>query len=113
MTALQVKQIENRLWSVDEVMPRPELRQLQVARLKELMARVAHVPFYKEQFARLHVTPESIKSLDDLRRLPITTKDDLRQSYPYGMFAVPREKLVRIPSNLTSEPQTSASGDNP
>ncbi len=77
-------------------MPREELRALQLKRLQEVVARVAHVPFYKEAFARDGITPDKIKGLDDLRRLPFTTKEDLRQNYPLGFLAVPRQQLSRI-----------------
>jgi phenylacetate-CoA ligase len=88
---------ENRMWDPDaETMPRPERRALQIERLRKLVAYVGHVPFYKEAFARDGITPDSIRSLDDLRRLPFTTKSDLRDQYPFGFLAVPREQVVRI-----------------
>ncbi len=90
-------QIDNLFWDREaETMPREELEALQVERLRDTLARVAHVPFYKEALAKAHVTPESIKSLDDLRRLPITTKADLREHYPLGFLAVPREDVARF-----------------
>ncbi|MBN2310254.1 MAG: phenylacetate--CoA ligase [Candidatus Hydrogenedentes bacterium] len=88
--------IENRIWNDAESLPRDQLRALQVERLRDCVARVAQVPFYKEAFAREKVTPDAIQSLDDLRRLPFTTKADLREHYPLGFLAVPREKVVRI-----------------
>jgi phenylacetate-CoA ligase len=87
---------ENRLWQADEALPREQLQALQVRRLRRTVARVAEVPFYKEAFARAKVTPRKIRSLDDLRRLPFTTKEDLRQHYPLGFLAVPRHQIVRI-----------------
>jgi len=98
---------ENRIWDpAAETMPRDDLQALQVRRLKELVARVAQVPFYKREFGKEGVTPDSMRSLDDLRRLPFTTKDDLRQHYPLGFLAVPREKVVRIQgsSGTTGKP---------
>ena len=83
-------------WTRDETRARAELRALQLARLREVVQRVASVPFYREAFCAASITPESIRSLDDLRRLPLTTKDDLRKHYPFGFFTVPREKLARI-----------------
>lgn len=88
--------IENRIWSCDEIMPRADLRALQLARLRDTVARTANVPFYRDAFRATGVTTETIKSLDDIRRLPFTTKDDLRRHYPFGLFAVPRQQLARI-----------------
>jgi phenylacetate-CoA ligase len=88
--------IENRIWDSHETLPRPELRALQVQRLKECVARVADVPFYRKAFAEKGVRPDSIKTLDDVRRLPFTTKEDLRQHYPLGFLAVPRAEVARI-----------------
>ncbi len=88
--------VENRIHDKAEAMPRSELNALQLHRLKEVVARVAEVPFYKAAFARDGITPDAIRTLDDIRRLPFTTKEDLRQNYPLGLLAVPREKLARI-----------------
>jgi len=88
--------IENRIWDQAETMPREELRALQLERLRECVARVADVPFYKQAFQRGKISPEAIKSLDDLRRLPFTTKADLRQHHPLGFLAVPREQVARF-----------------
>jgi phenylacetate-CoA ligase len=55
-----------------------------------------NVPFYRRKFDELGIDPEDIKSLDDLKRLPFTTKEDMRENYPYGMFAVPLREIVRI-----------------
>ncbi len=87
---------ENRIWDSDETMPRDALRALQAQRLRDLVARVADVPFYKAAFAREGVTPDRIRSVDDVRRLPFTTKEDLRRHYPLGFLAVPRERIARI-----------------
>jgi phenylacetate-CoA ligase len=97
---------ENRMWDIAEVMPRDELRALQLERLRRVVERVAEVPFYKEAFAREGVTPESIRSLDDVRRLPFTTKEDLRQHYPLGFLCVPRAQVARIhgSSGTTGKP---------
>ena len=97
---------ENRIWDQAETMPARDLRDLQLHRLREVVKRVANVPFYKEQFARLGVGPDSIRSLDDLRRLPFTTKEDLRQHYPLGFLAVDRKDVARIhgSSGTTGKP---------
>lgn len=97
---------ENRIFDVAETMPRSKLDELQMARLRTTLERVADIPFYKEALKRHRVSPDALKSRDDLRRLPVTTKDDLRQYYPLGMLAVPREKLARIhgSSGTTGKP---------
>lgn len=80
-----------------ETLPREDLEQLQLRRLKDLCTRVyATVPFYRRRFEELGLSPENITSLQDLQRLPFTEKQDLRNNYPYGLFAVPRESIVRI-----------------
>jgi phenylacetate-CoA ligase len=78
-----------------ETMPRHELGALQTRRLRSLVGRVRErVPLYRERLA--DIDPVDITSLDDLRRLPFTRKDDLRDTYPFGMFAVPRDEVIRI-----------------
>jgi phenylacetate-CoA ligase len=80
-----------------ETLPRPALEALQLKRLKGMLERVhANVPFYKELFARNGVTPDKVVSLQDLRRLPFTIKQDMRDAYPYGLFSAPMEDIVRI-----------------
>ncbi|HEV2624551.1 MAG TPA: hypothetical protein VGV62_05470, partial [Xanthobacteraceae bacterium] len=73
-----------------------ELRALQLKRLKQTIARAALVPQYRKKFAAAGITPEDLKRLDDLKALPFTTKEDFRQNYPFGMFAVPMSDVVRI-----------------
>ena len=94
-------QIENRIWDKEhECMPRAQLEQLQLERLKQTLRRVnEQVPCYKNKFSTLGIKPEDIRSLDDMARLPFTTKEDLRLNYPYGMFAVPMRDVVRIHSS--------------
>ncbi|MDX9973094.1 MAG: phenylacetate--CoA ligase [FCB group bacterium] len=87
---------ENRIWDEGEVLSRGDLAALQVSRLRETVARVANVPFYKEIFAREGITPDTIQSVDDIRRLPFTTKEDLRQGYPLDFLCVPRAEMARI-----------------
>ena len=80
-----------------ECLPRPELEKLQVERLRRVVAMaMERVPLYRGRLAQSGITADDITSLDDLRRLPFTTKDDLRDNFPYGMFAVPMERIVRI-----------------
>jgi phenylacetate-CoA ligase len=80
-----------------ETLPREVLEILQLKRLQQVVSRVYHtVGFYRKSFDEAGVSPEDIKSLDDLRRFPFTTKQDLRDNYPFGMFAVPMSSIVRL-----------------
>ncbi len=83
-----------------------ELRALQVQRLKATVARALQVPHYRKQFAAAGIAPSDVQTLDDLKKLPFTTKEDLRQNYPFGMFAVPMNEIVRIhaSSGTTGKP---------
>jgi phenylacetate-CoA ligase len=85
-------------WEPDkECMGREELEQLQLERLQSTLNRVyAHVPFYRKKFDELGIAPEDVQSLPDAARLPFTMKSDLRDNYPYGMFAVPLREVVRV-----------------
>jgi phenylacetate-CoA ligase len=90
-----------------ETMPRDALTALQVTRLKQTLERAyARVPHYRKAFDAAGVTPESLRSLDDIRRFPFTLKTDLRDNYPFGMFAVPRPELIRLhaSSGTTGKP---------
>ncbi len=83
-----------------ECMSREDLEQLQLERLQSTLYRVGtHVPFYKKKFTELKLDFEDIRSLDDIRRLPFTVKQDLRDNYPYGLFAVPLRDVVRVHSS--------------
>ncbi len=80
-----------------ECADRESLRALQSQRLKEMIKRCYEkVPFYRKKLDEAGIKPEDIKTVDDIKRLPFTTKTDLRDNYPYGLFAVPREELIRI-----------------
>ncbi len=90
-----------------ETLPREALEAIQLRRLQETVERVyATVPFYRRKFDEVGVSPGDIQTLQDLRRLPFTTKQDLRDNYPYGMFAVPMDNVVRIhaSSGTTGKP---------
>ena len=82
-----------------ETMPREELRQLQLERLQKTVRHCMNAPFYRERFAELGITPEDIKTLDDVRKLPFTTKDDLREHYPFGLACVPLRDCTRLHSS--------------
>lgn len=84
-----------------------ELRQLQIQRLKRTLQHVyQNSPVYKQKFDEAGVHPDDFKSLEDLAKFPFTTKQDLRDNYPFGMFAVPQEKIVRVhaSSGTTGQP---------
>ena len=87
-------------WDKNEQMAVDDLARLQLDRLQRTVGRVAtHVPFYRNKFKEDKIDVESLARLDDIRRLPFTTKQDLRNNYPYGMFAVPLRDVVRIHSS--------------
>jgi phenylacetate-CoA ligase len=78
-------------------MPREELKRLQDARLREVVERVYYnVPWYREKMQKAGLSPDDIRGTDDLYRLPFTTKEDLRETYPFGMFAVPLSEILRV-----------------
>lgn len=80
-----------------ECISREALKQLQLERLQAAVLRVyMNVPFYRKKFDELGIDPDSFRSLEDVNKLPFTSKDDLRMSYPYGMFAVPLREVVRV-----------------
>jgi phenylacetate-CoA ligase len=87
---------DHRIFDPAETLPHAELRALQLARLGETLERVSNVPFYRDALAKAGVKRSSIRTVDDVRRLPFTVKDDLRRHYPLGLLAVPREQVARI-----------------
>jgi len=92
-----------------ETMPEETMKALQLAKLKETVKWVyERVPFYRAKFDEYGVGPEDIQSLEDLPRLPFTIKSDLRENYPFGLFAVPPQECVRIhaSSGTTGKPIT-------
>ena len=86
-----------RYWNPVETAPIHEMKALQSLRLSQTVRHVyEHVPFYRKKFDEMGLKPENIQSIDDISKLPFTYKQDLRDNYPYGLFAVPVEDLVRI-----------------
>lgn len=80
-----------------ECMEREEKQELQLARLKETAVKVyENVPFYRKAFAEKGISPEEIRTLDDVQKLPFTVKKDLREHYPFGLFAVETKELARV-----------------
>ncbi|MBF0587403.1 phenylacetate--CoA ligase [Prosthecochloris sp. N3] len=90
-----------------ETMEREEMRTLQGERLQSMVERIYHnVPFYRKKLQEQGIEPGDITSIDHLRHLPFTTKQDLRDNYPFGLFAVPQEQIVRLhaSSGTTGKP---------
>ena len=86
------------IWNeTKECMSREEIHKLQSARLVKMVDRVYHsVEFYRKKMQQMGIEPGDIKDIDDLNKLPFTTKNDLRDNYPFGLFAVPESEVVRI-----------------
>ena len=95
------------IWSKEETLSREEMNALQLARLQETVQRVYEkVPYYRAKMDAAGVKPQDIKTLADLQKLPFTTKQDMRDTYPFGLFAVPKDELLRIhaSSGTTGKP---------
>ena len=95
------------IWSKIETLKREELEKIQLERLKETVKRVYEkVAPYREKMIEKGITPDDIKSLADLKKLPFVTKQDMRDTYPFGLFAVEKDKLIRIhaSSGTTGKP---------
>ena len=86
------------IWNeTKECMSREEMTNLQSARLRKLVDYVYHnVEFYRKKMQKIGLLPSDIKGIEDITKLPFTTKDDLRDNYPFGLFAVPNSEIVRI-----------------
>lgn len=82
-----------------ETLSREGIETLQLQRLKETVSHCMNSPFYKKRFEEAGITPDDIQSLADLRKIPFTTKQDLRDTYPFGMASVPLEKCTRLHSS--------------
>ncbi len=81
---------------VEETFTRRQLQDIQLTRLRNTLDHARRSPFYARRFKETGFSPDDVRSLDDVRKIPFTTKDDLRASYPDGMLAMPREKMVRL-----------------
>lgn len=96
-------------WQKDiETISRKALEELQLKRLKQTVRQAyKNIPFYKEYFSKLNIKPNDIASLKDIRKLPFTTREDLRENYPFGMLAVSKEQVVRLhtSSGTTGKPK--------
>lgn len=98
------------IWNKEiECLPREQMQNLQSKRLCELVERLYHtMPFYRKRMDEVHVKPADIKTIHDISKLPFTYKQDLRDNYPFGMFAVPMKEIVRVhaSSGTTGKPTT-------
>ncbi|NCB85082.1 MAG: phenylacetate--CoA ligase family protein [Bacteroidia bacterium] len=98
------------MWNKEiECITRQKMRELQSERLRELVQRVYNnVPFYQKKMDNAGLKPTDIKSIDDISKLPFTSKQDLRDNYPFGLFAVPMKDIVRVhaSSGTTGKPTT-------
>ncbi len=95
------------IWSKEETLPRAEIEKIQLERLQETVKRVYEkVPAYRAKMEAAGVAPEDIQTLADLSKLPFVTKQDMRDNYPFGLFAVDKDSLVRIhaSSGTTGKP---------
>ena len=95
------------IWSKNETLERAEIEKIQLERLQETVKRVYEkVLPYRKKMDAAGVKPEDIKTLKDLAKLPFTTKEDLRDNYPFGLFAVPKKDLIRVhaSSGTTGKP---------
>ena len=96
-------------WQKDiETMSRRDLEELQLKRLKQTVREAyKNIPFYKDYFSKLNLRPADITSLKDIRKLPFTSREDLRENYPFGMLAVSKEQVVRLhtSSGTTGKPK--------
>ena len=95
------------IWAKEETLSREEIEAIQLTKLKETVARVyAKVPAYRKKMDEAGIKPEHVQTLEDLKRLPFTTKQDMRDHYPFGLFAVEKKDLKRIhaSSGTTGKP---------
>ncbi len=95
------------IWAKEETLSRAEIEQIQLDKLKKVVTRVYEkVEPYRNKMIEANVKPEDIQSLDDLKKLPFTTKQDMRDTYPFGLFAVDKSELLRIhaSSGTTGKP---------
>ncbi len=98
---------EFQIVSAPDYLPVPQLRTLQLQRLRRIVERAgSRVPFYRERFKELGIAAEDVQSLEDIQKLPFTQKTDLRDTYPFGLFASPMKEVVRLhaSSGTTGKP---------
>lgn len=101
------KDLVHRIWSKDETLSREEFQKIQLERLQNTVKRIyENVPYYRKKLEEMGIAPEDIKSLDDLKNLPFTVKDDFRANYPFGLFSSEKRDIVRFhaSSGTTGKP---------
>jgi len=108
----KVKKPENHVWNLEaECMPRKDLEALQLKRLQEVVQTAwDRVPYYRAKMEAAGVKPGDIQSLEDVVKLPFTTKDDLRGCFPYDAFAVPMEDVIRVHASSGTTGQATVVG---
>jgi phenylacetate-CoA ligase len=107
--------VKSYVWDEVEAISPPDMQRLQVERLRAGIGRLSKtVPFYSKKLREAGVSEDSIRSPKDLARLPFTTKDDLRDNYPFGLVAVPMKEVIRIhaSSGTTGNPVVGAYRSN-
>ena len=90
---------DSKYFNIEETFSREEIEKYQLERLHKTLEHCMNSPFYKERFAREGLKPSDIKTLDDIRKIPFTTKQDLRDTYPFGIASVPLDQCARLHSS--------------
>ena len=90
---------DQKFFNPEEALSRSEIKALQLERLQATVKHCMGSPFYKARFDSIGLKPEDIKSLDDLRKIPFTTKQDLRDTYPFGIASIPLDQCIRLHSS--------------
>ena len=90
---------DSKYFNIEETFSREEIEKYQLERLHKTLEHCMNSPFYRERFAREGLKPSDIKTLDDIRKIPFTTKQDLRDTYPFGIASVPLEQCARLHSS--------------
>src|SRR5688572_8997341 len=104
---MTTQNVTSYIWDDVEALPPQEMEKLQLDRLRAGIDRMAKtVPFYSNKLREAGVTADSIRSLEDLDRLPFTTKQDLRDNYPFGLLAISMKEVIRVhaSSGTTGKP---------
>ena len=91
--------VDSKYFNIEETFSRQEIEKYQLERLHKTLEHCMNSPFYRERFAREGLKPSDIKNLDDIRKIPFTTKQDLRDTYPFGIASVPLEQCARLHSS--------------
>ena len=90
---------DSKFFNPEEALSRSEIEALQLERLQATVKHCMNSAFYKKRFEEIGLKPEDIKTLDDLKKIPFTTKQDLRDTYPFGIASVPLKDCIRLHSS--------------